>query len=268
MKVQALILDGHGLNCAREMAQGFRLAGAVPSLCHLNDLERKNLLDYHILVLPGGFSFGDHLGSGRALAQRLLRAPLAEAIQRFVQSGRLVWGVCNGFQALVQMGLLPGPTGRATLAPNQSGRFECRWVRLLSNPRATCRWTHGMQDLQLPVRHGEGCLLGRYAEENVPLFYADPEGQATTRYPFNPNGSPGGAAALCNQDGRIFGLMPHPEAFLRFTQHPGWTRQADALRRCGQPLPTAGQGLQFFTNAVEAAQEWLLESRPAASARS
>lgn len=265
MKVQALILDGHGLNCAREMAQGFRLAGALPQLCHLNDLEQKNLLDFHILVLPGGFSFGDHLGSGRALAQRLLRPPLADAIQGFVQSGRLLWGVCNGFQALVQMGLLPGPSGQATLAPNQSGRFECRWVRLVSHGQARCRWTQGMQDLHLPVRHGQGCLLGAYEPENVPLFYADPEGQPTTRYPYNPNGSPGGAAALCDPSGRIFGLMPHPEAFLRFTQQPTWTRQADALRRAGQPLPVSGQGLQFFTNAVEAAREWLLQERPAAA---
>ncbi|MBT9585073.1 phosphoribosylformylglycinamidine synthase subunit PurQ [bacterium] len=245
--MKPLILTGHGLNCAREMALGFHLVGAPALVVHLNDLPQIKLLDYDILVLPGGFSFGDHLGSGRALSQRLLRAPLGQAIRQFVDSGRLVWGVCNGFQTLVQMGLLPQG---CTLAPNQSGRFECRWVRLAVNPHSPCLFTRGLTHLELPVRHGEGRLLGSPPSECVPLRYADASGAPTQQYPDNPNGSPLGAAALCDPSGRIFGLMPHPEAFLRWTQHPTWTKTRDLCQRQGLPLPTDGQGLSLFRAAV------------------
>jgi phosphoribosylformylglycinamidine synthase len=245
--MKALILTGHGLNCAREMALGFQLVGAHPHIVHLNDLPQITLLDYDILVLPGGFSFGDHLGSGRALSQRLLRAPLGQAIERFVEAGKLVWGVCNGFQTLVQMGLLPGP---CTLASNESGRFECRWVRLAVNPTSPCRFTRGLTHLELPVRHGEGRLLGSPPPDCVPLHYVDPQGQPTQEYPYNPNGSPLGAAALCDASGRIFGLMPHPEAFLRWTQHPNWTQQREHFRRQGLSCPTEGQGLSLFRAAL------------------
>jgi phosphoribosylformylglycinamidine synthase I len=256
----ALVLDGHGLNCAREMALGFQLVGASATICHLNDLTQHNLLDYDILVLPGGFSFGDHLGSGRALAQRLLRPPLAQPIAAFVAAGRLIWGVCNGFQTLVQMGLLPGSTGQASLIHNRSGRFECRWVELAAQPDSPCLFTQGMQRLQLPVRHGEGQLLGHFPDSQVPLRYLDSQGQPTSDYPANPNGSPGGAAALCDASGKIFGLMPHPEAFLRFTQHPHWTQRREQLRRSGQSCPVEGHGLEFFRNAKRAAEESLLAS--------
>ena len=251
----ALVLDGHGLNCAREMALGFQLVGAQATICHLNDLVTHNLLDYDILVLPGGFSFGDHLGSGRALAQRLLRAPLADSIASFVASGRLIWGVCNGFQTLVQMGLLPGGGAQASLAPNQSHKFECRWVKLASQPQSPCVFTRGLKQLELPVRHGEGQLLGNFPDTLVPLRYLNEQGSPTQDYPANPNGSPGGAAALCDASGKIFGLMPHPEAFLRFTQHPHWTRQRELLNRQNLPCPQEGQGLAFFQNAKLAAEE-------------
>ncbi|MBN9416913.1 hypothetical protein ABS71_02270 [bacterium SCN 62-11] len=251
MTVRALILTGHGINCAREMAQGFGLAGAESLVCHLNDLSEVALDDYQILVLPGGFSFGDHLGSGRALAMRLRRAPLGQTIERFVAEGKLVWGVCNGFQTLVQMGLLPAGT---TLAPNASGRFECRWVRLKANPASPCVFTRGMDVLELPVRHGEGQLVGEPSAALVPLQYCDSQGP-TQSYPENPNGSVLAGAALCNETGRVFGLMPHPEAFLRSTQHPEWTRHKDLASRFGTAFPSEGSGLAFFRNAVEAARE-------------
>jgi len=247
VKIRPLIVTGHGLNCAREMALGFRLVEAEPLVVHLNDLESLNLMDYDMLVLPGGFSFGDHLGSGRALSQRLLRAPLGQAVRRFVDSGKLVWGVCNGFQTLVQMGLLPQG---CTLAPNASGRFECRWVRLAVNANSPCLFTQGMEFLELPVRHGEGRLLGNPPDPCVPLRYVSGQGQATEDYPANPNGSALGAAALCDASGRIFGMMPHPEAFVRWTQHPNWTRTRDACQRQGLPLPKEGQGLSLFRTAV------------------
>jgi len=248
MKARALILTGQGINCAREMAQGFLLAEAEATICHLNDLAELTLSDYQILVLPGGFSFGDHLGSGRALARRLRRAPLGQAIERFVAEGKLVWGVCNGFQTLVQMGLLPSG---CTLAPNASGRFECRWVRLKANPESPCVFTRGMDSLELPVRHGEGQLVGNLQVRDLPLQYVDDHGP-TQNYPDNPNGSLLAGAALCDSTGRIFGLMPHPEAFLRSTQHPEWTLQK---RRLGVGFPREGSGLAFFQSAVKAALE-------------
>ena len=253
MSVRALILTGQGINCAREMALGFRLVQAEPLVCHLNDLEQVPLDDFQILVLPGGFSFGDHLGSGRALARRLRRAPVGQAISRFVGEGKLVWGVCNGFQTLVQMGLLPEG---CTLAPNASGRFECRWVKLQAQPESPCLFTRAMGQVELPVRHGEGCLVGAPDPELVPLRYCDAAGP-THNYPENPNGSVQAAAALCDRSGRIFGLMPHPEAFLRATQHPEWTRHKELTRRFGTSFPTEGAGLLFFRNAVQAAQEML-----------
>lgn len=251
MNVRALILTGHGINCAREMAQGFALAEAETQVCHLNDLTELTLQNFQILVLPGGFSFGDHLGSGRALARRLRRAPLGQAIERFVGEGKLVWGVCNGFQTLVQMGLLPYG---CTLAPNASGRFECRWVRLKAQPSSPCLFTRGLDTLELPVRHGEGQLVGSPPTELVPLVYCDSQGP-TQVYPENPNGSVLAGAALCNETGRVFGLMPHPEAFLRSTQHPEWTRHKELTRRFNAPFPSEGSGLAFFRNAVKAAQE-------------
>ncbi len=245
MTVRALIVTGHGINCAREMAQGFRLAGADPVTVHLNDLESLDMLGFDILVLPGGFSFGDHLGAGRALSQRLLRHPLGDQLRRFVDSGRLVWGVCNGFQTLVQLGLLPAG---CTLVGNQSGKFECRWVRLLVDAKSPCVFTQGMTHLELPVRHGQGRLIGNPPEGLVPLRYQD-EGGVTQAYPANPNGSAGGAAAMCDPTGRIFGLMPHPEAFLRPTQHPDWS-----LRKRQGTMPVA-DGLSLFHNAVLAGLE-------------
>ena len=251
MNVRALILTGHGINCAREMALGFSLAEADSQVCHLNDLSSVSLNKFQILVLPGGFSFGDHLGSGRALARRLRRAPLGQAIERFVAEGKLVWGVCNGFQTLVQIGLLPAD---CTLAPNASGRFECRWVRLKANAASPCVFTKGLDSLELPIRHGEGRLLGSPPAGLVPLQYCNSEGP-TQDYPDNPNGSVLAGAALCNETGRIFGLMPHPEAFLRSTQHPEWTRHRELTRRFSAPFPSEGSGLAFFRNAVGAARE-------------
>lgn len=251
MKVRALILTGQGINCAREMAQGFRLAEAEPVVCHLNDLDQVAFQNFQVLVLPGGFSFGDHLGSGRALARRLRRAPLGQAIEGFVGEGKLVWGVCNGFQTLVQMGLLPEG---CSLAPNASGRFECRWVKLRARADSPCLFTKGLDQLELPVRHGEGRLVGAPSPELIPLQYCDSSGP-THNYPENPNGSVQSAAALCDPTGRIFGLMPHPEAFLRSTQHPEWTRHKELTRRFGSEFPPEGTGLSFFRNAVKAAQQ-------------
>jgi len=255
LEPRALIVTGDGLNCERETAHAFALAGAAPDLVHLGDLPGCRLEDYHVLALIGGFSNGDHLGAGTVQAS-LFRHRLREPLQSFVQSGRLVIGICNGFQTLVKMGLLPGADWErtATIMANDSGRYEDRWVHLSVDPACPCVWTRGLRRLYLPVRHGEGkfvvrdtaTALGLRRRAQIALRYADARGRPTMEYPQNPNGSEGGVAGVCDPSGRIFGLMPHPEAFLSPYNHPSWTRQA-AL---GLPLPEEGEGVALFRNAV------------------
>ncbi|MEW6486715.1 MAG: phosphoribosylformylglycinamidine synthase subunit PurQ [Thermodesulfobacteriota bacterium] len=270
--VKALVLTGNGVNCEREMAHACRLAGAEAHVVHLAEVfsGRVHLADYHFLNFPGGFSDGDDLGSAKAGAVRLKygkiqddgRRRFLEDLLRFVAGGKLVLGVCNGFQLLVKLGLLPGLDGRyaeqtASLTHNDSGRFEDRWVHLAVDPASPCVFTRGLDRLYYPVRHGEGKfvpaehdVLRRVgAQALVPLRYAGSDGQPTQRYPENPNGSVGAVAGLCDPTGRIFGLMPHPEAFLHRTNHPRWTREE---------LPEEGQGLALFRNAVELIRRELL----------
>ena len=258
MAVRTLILSGFGINCESETAEAFARAGAVAARVHLNDLiEKPHLLDaYQILAIPGGFSFGDDVASGRILANRL-RYRLGEVLRKFLEDGKLAIGICNGFQVMVKMGMLPLNEGcftqEVTLTHNDSSRFEDRWVTLEADPASPCVWTRGIQRLEVPVRHGEGKFIPRdtallkqlEARGQVPLRYVRPDGGAAAgMFPHNPNGSVGDVAGLCDPSGRVFGLMPHPEAFLCRTNHPRWTREA---------LPDEGAGLQVFRNAVECA---------------
>jgi phosphoribosylformylglycinamidine synthase len=254
-KPRALVLTGYGINCDYETAHAFNLpsVGGEAVRVHLNDLiaAPTMLRDYQVFVLPGGFSFGDDIASGKVLAVKL-RAHLLGPLREFVARGRLVLGICNGFQALVKLGLLPNLAGTCTqdvtLTFNDSGRFEDRWVYLAVNPASTCVFTMGMDRVYLPVRHGEGKFIPRdqatlatLTESGcVALRYVDPEGQLVG-YPWNPNGSVANVAGLCDPTGRIFGLMPHPEAYLHFTNHPRWTRES---------VPAEGMGVQVFRNAV------------------
>ncbi|MBI5445031.1 MAG: phosphoribosylformylglycinamidine synthase subunit PurQ [Deltaproteobacteria bacterium] len=262
--VKALVLTGNGTNCEREMAHGCRQAGAETTIAHTAELfsGRVRLSDYHFLNLPGGFLDGDDLGSAKAGAVRLKygrvkengQHPFFADLLRFVSEGKLILGVCNGFQLLVKLGLLPGleEPGRqeASLTHNDSGRFEDRWVNLTVDPESPCIFTRGLRTLYFPVRHGEGkfipgdheVLRRLEAKRLVPLRYASPDAQPTMEYPWNPNGSLGAIAGVCDPSGRIFGLMPHPEAFLHRTNHPRWTREE---------LPEEGQGAALFRNAVE-----------------
>ncbi len=270
--VRALVLTGNGTNCEREMAHGCRLAGAEADVAHTADVfaGRVRLADYHILNLPGGFLDGDDLGAAKAGAVRFrygtVRAPeehrFIEDLERFVADGRLVFGVCNGFQLLVKLGLLPrlDPADLepvASLTHNDSGRFEDRWVHLAVDPDSPCVFTRGLTRLYCPVRHGEGKFVTVSAEVGaaltagrlVPVRYADPDGRPTQAYPWNPNGSQDAVAGLCDPTGRVFGLMPHPEAFLHRTNHPRWTRE---------DLPEEGQGVALFRNAVAFVRDHLL----------
>jgi phosphoribosylformylglycinamidine synthase len=253
------MVTGFGINCDYETRHALSMPGVEMEVdaCHLNDLVADpNRLDRaHLLVVPGGFSYGDHIASGRVLGNRL-KSRVGEAILRFVGEGKLVLGVCNGFQVLVKMGLLPGG-GRnsgnpwkqeATLTHNDSGRFEDRWVHLRVKPDNPCVFLQGLDRLYFPIRHGEGKLIFaegihdrvEAANQDV-LHYATSDGNPTGEYPSNPNGSEHNIAGLCDETGRIFGLMPHPEAFLHRTNHPHWTRL---------DLPEEGQGVSIFRNAA------------------
>lgn len=273
-KPTVLIITGDGLNCERETAWAFTLAGADCDLVHIGDIlsRVKNLPDYDALAFIGGFSNGDHLGAGTVQASRF-RHSLKEDLRRFVAGGGPIIGICNGFQTLVKMGILPGAlpgmrsgvrpesqaesdgwTRNATIMANDSGKFEDRWVHLTINSQSPCIWTRGVRQLFLPVRHGEGKyymaergqLDSLESSNQVVARYATPEGIPTQDYPENPNGSQRAIAAVCDASGLIFGLMPHPESFLSPFNHPSWTRDT-AL---GRSLPAEGQGLAIFRNAV------------------
>jgi phosphoribosylformylglycinamidine synthase subunit PurQ / glutaminase len=260
VRPRVIVLRAPGTNCDEETADAWERAGAVAETWHVGQLvESPGALDaFQVLTIPGGFSYGDDLGAGRILATRLGMV-LGESLRRFHDRGGLVLGICNGFQVLVRAGLLPGrvASGPATLARNDSGRFEARWVRLATRP-GLCPFvsTHFDATIELPVAHGEGrFVLDSPAEIDeldragqVVLKYADRAGRPTEAYPDNPNGSVAAVAGICDPTGRVFGLMPHPERFVEPWHHPRWTRDA---RRPGQ----SGDGLTLFADAVRALQD-------------
>jgi len=260
VKIRALVLTGFGINCDVETQAALGRAGAEAVRVHLNDIiDRPAVLDeFHIMAFPGGFSFGDDVASGKILANRM-RYRLGGPLKKFVDDKKLVIGICNGFQVMVKMGVLPLFNGEfrqeVTLTHNTSGRFENRWVCLKAAPDTRCVWLKGIERLELPVRHGEGkfipqddAVLARLrANGQVALRYVTADGTpANGAFPANPNGAVDDIAGICDPSGRVFGLMPHPEAFVDRTNHPRWTRE---------DLPEEGLGLQVFRNAVEYAAE-------------
>ena len=258
----ACIVTGYGINADEELELAFRMAGADARRVHAGDLvaDPARLARFRILALPGGFSFGDHLGSGKVLAL-LLRRALRPALEEFVAAGGLVIGICNGFQVLVKMGLLPDLASRwepeVSLVHNESGVFEDRWVRVAFDPASPCAWTRSLDAMDVPVRHGEGRLVvadgrvlaGLRERHLAAVRYAPRDGgPGPASYPDNPNGSVDGIAGLTDRTGRVFGLMPHPEAFLFRENHPEWTRTGPSRGR------VEGRGLEIFANGVRAAQ--------------
>jgi len=259
--IKALVITGSGTNCEMEMAHACRLAGASAEIAHLSDIlsARIRIPDYDFLNLPGGFLDGDDLGSAMVESVRLRHAVIKgtsrtmfDEIMTLIEKGGIVLGVCNGFQALVKTGLLPGnPVGkrRISLSFNDSARFEDRWVKMAVNKKSPCIFTKGLETLDLPIRHGEGKFitdnagtLNEITSDNLDcLFYADASGNVTMQYPQNPNGSINGIAGICDATGRVFGLMPHPEAFTHYTNHPQWTRGIIKKR---------ADGMLLFDNAV------------------
>jgi len=263
VKPRVLVLTGYGINCDEESEFAFNQAGGLAERVHINDLIAgvKRLSDYQILVFPGGFSFGDDVASGKVLALRA-KANLGEQILRFIGDGKLILGICNGFQVMAKFGLLADADGdyrsqRLTVTNNDSNRYEDRWV-YLRRVSDKCVWTKGADRIYLPVAHGEGrffageeVVAAIERNDQVGFRYADEDFEpAGGRYPLNPNGSLRDIAGICDPSGRIYGMMPHPERFLHFTNHPRWTRLKDHLRREGKPMPEAGDGLRIFQNGV------------------
>ncbi|GJQ30396.1 MAG: phosphoribosylformylglycinamidine synthase [Phycisphaerae bacterium] len=260
---KALVIRSAGTNCDAEMCRGFALAKAAVDLVHLDALIRdpSRLDSYDLFGFPGGFSYGDDIASGRIFAMKI-RTGLYPALRAAIERGALMLGVCNGFQVMVQAGLLPGPEGAwpmvapsqsLALTDNQDARFCDRWVPVAYEVGSACVWTRNLWDVEdseagadggvLPVAHGEGRLV---AIDRGVLASMERAGQIVLRYRDNYNGSEGAVAGVCDRTGRIFGLMPHPDRFLEWNRHPSWTRLSG--KRRSSPTP----GLRMFQNAVEA----------------
>lgn len=260
-EIPVLIITGYGLNCEAESKYAWELAGANPELVHFSDLLENpaRLRNYAGLMFGGGFAYGDHMTSGHVFAARV-RHRLSGELKEFIGQGKLIMGVCNGFQIIVKLGLLPGLDGdyftqKVSVIQNDCATFQNYWVRLRFEAPSPCVFTRGLDYMLLPVRHGEGKvftldkkLLQRFeAAGCVPCRYADPvTGEATPEFPHNPNGSLNAIAGLCDPTGRIFGMMPHPEAYIYPENHPQWE-----LQRQSCTLPEHGLGLSLFRNAVE-----------------
>jgi len=256
MRPKTLVLRTAGTNCDAETAHAFELAGSTAEFLHVNRvLENPHLMDgYQLMALPGGFSYGDDIAAGRIFANQIVHH-LRDAFTSFVEAGKPIIGICNGFQILVKTNFLPGPlagrTGQTcTLAHNDGGRFVDRWIRVA--PRGEkCIWTAGLRAMDLPIAHGEGKFIPKddavrralWESDQVALTYVRPDDQpAGGDAPDNPNGSIDDIAGVCDSTGLIFGLMPHPERFAVGIQHPSWT-----LTGRGQG---EGAGLGVFRNAV------------------
>jgi phosphoribosylformylglycinamidine synthase subunit PurQ / glutaminase len=258
--LKALVLRCAGTNCNVESRWALEKAGAAVEEVHINALLRgeKKLKDYGLMMIPGGFSFGDDIASGKVMANKMLYG-LREELGAFVEKRRPLIGICNGFQVLVKCGLLPGLEGwdkdlSVTLTDNDSGKFECRWTFMKTASKKSV-FTKGLPEVfPLPVAHGEGkfvpstdkILKTLEANGQVLFRYVNAQGKKAG-YPWNPNGSTADIAGLTNAQGNVLGMMPHPERHAFPHQHPHWTRL--------KPLPIQGVGLQIFKNAVRYAAQ-------------
>lgn len=265
-----LVMHAPGTNRDREAALACKLAGGDPEIVHINQLiaRERELSAYQMLVIPGGFSYGDDLGAGRLWANDLYHR-FSESLDAFIEAGKPVLGICNGFQVLVKAGYLPGPppAQKVTLTFNHSGHFECRWVRLRAADGNRCLFTRDLEeDILCPVAHGEGRLAVPNEETRAELWQkglvaltyvapadrtqrGNPSRTVAVRdragYPANPNGSADDIAGICNEAGNVFGLMPHPEDHVFPQQHPRWSR--------GE---AGGLGIHLFRNGVRAAAQF------------
>ena len=266
--VNVLVLTGYGLNCDHETAYAFECAGAVATRVHINALisGEEHLDDYHILVFGGGFSWGDDHGAGVVQAVRM-KTHIGKQVQEFIEKGKLILGICNGFQTLVNMGLLPGISGdytsrKVALTYNDCGNFRDDWVTLTVDSDSPCVFTKGLSVVEYPIRHGEGKFYAEpdmletlLAHHQVAIRYALNDGTpAGGTFPYNPNGSVADIAGICDSTGRVFGLMPHPEAFNHPTNHPDWTRIRETKKRSTDPAGielSETNGIRLLRNGVD-----------------
>ena len=255
--VKALVLRSPGTNCNDETQFAFELAGANCQQIHINQLLEKpdTLRDFQILCVAGGFSYGDDIAAGRILAAQM-RQRLADALHQFREAGKLMLGICNGFQVLMNTGLFestPDVERSTTLTWNNNGRYEARWVNLKTKS-TNCVFLRNVENMYLPIAHAEGKLVGRNQDalnalvqnDQLALSYSDESNTSNGTgdllpFPINPNGSERNIAGICDATGRVFGLMPHPERYVDPTHHPHWTRYKE------QPYP---DGRLIFDNAV------------------
>lgn len=260
-KVNVLVLSGYGLNCEEETKFAFEIAGAQGEIIHINDVidQPKKVQQFNVMAFPGGFSYGDNTGSGNAFANKI-KNHLWSEIHKFIQRDTLTIGICNGFQILVNLGLLPALKGNygnreVALLHNDSARYVNRWVDLKIENDSP--WFKNIENISLPIAHGEGKF---FAEDKI-LKHLQKKKLIAARYtkgeifeyqhlPHNPNGALDDIAAITDETKRILGMMPHPERAIDFTHLPHWTYLKEKFMRDGNPLPTHGPGLQIFQNAV------------------
>ncbi|UCE98857.1 MAG: phosphoribosylformylglycinamidine synthase I [Planctomycetota bacterium] len=256
-QIKAVVLRAAGINCDMETEYALEASGAKAERVHINRMieDRKLLSQYQILVFPGGFSYGDDVAAGKILANQVIHH-LAGAVQKFIDDGKLVLGICNGFQVLVKAGILPGNSSAkeqaVTITYNDSGKFEDRWT-YLAPQTDRCVFIDPGQQIYLPIAHGEGKVVTTdeatleklRSDGHIAFKYVDKDGREGP-YPVNPNGSMDSIAGLTDSTGRVLGLMPHPERHIRHTQHPHWSRLKDKK---------GGDGMTMFTNAVKYVKE-------------
>jgi phosphoribosylformylglycinamidine synthase subunit PurQ / glutaminase len=256
---KALIMSGYGINSEMETQGALARAGMGSDIVHINDLikGKRSMAEYRLLVFPGGFSYGDDTGAGNAYANRV-RNNLWDELQEFMAGDNLVLGICNGFQILANLGLVPAfdrsCAREIALMPNRGGRLECRFVTL--KPACENLWTRGIERIYCPVSHGEGNLscsketLAKIRSKKMVAFTYCREDMspADGEYPWNPNGSIGDIAGITSANGRVLGLMPHPERAMEFTNLYDWPLLAEQARREGRSVPQESQNMQFFRN--------------------
>jgi phosphoribosylformylglycinamidine synthase len=275
--IKVCIMRIEGTNCEEEMYRAFELMGAQPELVHLKQLlgmdvkpeEKRKLSDYQVLMFPGGFSAGDYIRAGAIWAARI-KATLSGDLKEFIQEGYAIGGICNGFQVLTELGLLPAfdtimtERPEAALSVNDSGRFECRPSMLKFVNQGNCVFTNKIQKnkvLVFPSAHAEGKfmvdkekedeLIARLEDNDQIVFkYVDEDGSEDAGYPYNPNGSKKNIAGICNPAGNVFGMMPHPERVTNFAAQPDWYRNLEKYNH-DQTRPVGGDGIPLFESVVE-----------------
>jgi len=259
--VKVLIMSGYGINCERESAFAFELAGATADIVHINDLisGKKKMSDYDVMMFPGGFSYGDDTGAGNAYANKV-RNNLWTDLKDFVNKKKLILGVCNGFQIMTHLGLFSENLGERihSMEANTQNRYECRWVHI-KNESDKCIFTKGVDITHLPIAHGEGRFYCdndtlKELEENgrIVFRYCKEDGSEANEYPTNPNGSQNNIAGISDASGRIFGLMPHPERAIFSTSEPEFHLKKELLKRQNEKIPEyIESNIRIFKNIVE-----------------